>query len=128
MTALSAGGNGGWDPQDRPDLTCPDNYCGYAGSPDTMPMTDTSRFENALRPAWVYNNPNGGRGMGSNAFLEGVQWGNWNGQMLVGIMGAQQLWRLSIDNSNIASSENRIDGAPHLRYLHLVLNNVQSSA
>mgnify|MGYP001115420031 CR=1 FL=1 len=30
-----AGGNGGWDPQQRPQLRCPDDYCGYAGDATT---------------------------------------------------------------------------------------------
>ncbi|MGH6642634.1 MAG: PQQ-dependent sugar dehydrogenase, partial [Bradyrhizobium sp.] len=50
VTPLVAGGNAGWDPQNRSTLTCPDNYCGYAGSPTTMPMTDTARFPSAMRP------------------------------------------------------------------------------
>ncbi len=42
VTPLVAGGNAGWDPQNRPGLSCPDNYCGYAGDPTTMPMTDNA--------------------------------------------------------------------------------------
>ena len=41
VTALVAGGNGGWDPQNRPNLNCAGGYCGYSGNPQTMPMTDT---------------------------------------------------------------------------------------
>jgi aldose sugar dehydrogenase len=48
VTPLVAGGNAGWDPQNRPSLNCPDNYCGYAGNPTSMPMTDTTRFPNAI--------------------------------------------------------------------------------
>ena len=44
VTRLVAGGNGGWDPQGRPSLTCPSSYCGYAGTPTSMPMTDLARF------------------------------------------------------------------------------------
>ena len=44
LTPLVAGGNGGWDPQNRPDLRCSDGYCGYSGTPRTMPMTDTAAF------------------------------------------------------------------------------------
>ena len=36
VTPLTSGGNAGWDPQNRPSLTCPDSYCGYAGTPTTM--------------------------------------------------------------------------------------------
>jgi glucose/arabinose dehydrogenase len=52
VTPLVAGGNGGWDPQQRP-LRCPDGYCGYAGTATTMPMTDTTRFPEAMRPSWT---------------------------------------------------------------------------
>ena len=62
VTPLVAGGNAGWDPQNRAGLTCPSNYCGYAGNPTTMPMTDTARFPNAMRPSWVHNS--GARGVG----------------------------------------------------------------
>src|SRR5690606_3663268 len=82
VTALVPGGNGGWDPKNRPSLTCPDNYCGYAGNPTTMPMTDTQRFPNAMRPSWVFNGP-GGRGMGPATFLSGSQWRDWNGRLAV---------------------------------------------
>lgn len=44
VTPLVNGGNGGWDPQNRPSLSCPSSYCGYAGNASTMPRTDVSRF------------------------------------------------------------------------------------
>ena len=97
ITALVPGGNGGWDPRPgmggRPD--CPDNYCGY--SPNQMegmdpgeraafmPMTDLNSFPDAMPPAW--NNNRLSQGTGSAAFLQGEQWGDWNGRMVVGIMG-----------------------------------------
>jgi glucose/arabinose dehydrogenase len=88
VTPIVAGGNGGWDPQNRPSLTCPDNYCGYAGDANSMPMTDTARFPSATRPAWVHN---GVRGMGPLSFLSGTQWKAWNGRVAVGIMAANTL-------------------------------------
>lgn len=65
MTAIVAGGNGGWDP--RPNIggrgACPDNYCGYSpnqmGAIDPkqramfMPMTDLKTCPNAMKPAWT---------------------------------------------------------------------------
>ena len=85
VTPLVNGGNGGWDPQNRPSLTCPDNYCGYAGTPTTMPMTDLTRFPNALQPIW--NNNAISQGTGPAAFLDGAQWRGWNGRLAVGVMG-----------------------------------------
>ena len=110
MTLLRAGGNCGWDPRDRPGLDCPDNYCGYAGTNETMPMTDTKRFPDALEPTWVYNRE-GGRGMGPAQFLNGTAWGKWQGDLLVGVMGAQELWRLDISPKNVTVNETMIQGA-----------------
>ena len=95
VTALVAGGNAGWDPQNRPGLTCPSSYCGYAGNPTTMPMTDTARFPNAMRPSWVHNT--GARGVGPATFLEGNQWKAWNGRLLVSIMAAERMVVLQLD-------------------------------
>jgi glucose/arabinose dehydrogenase len=97
VTALVAGGNAGWDP--RPNVggrgDCPDNYCGY--SPNQMgamepkdrsafmPMTDLKTYPNAMKPAW--NNDMLSQGMSSCTFLNGAQWKDWNGRMLVTFMG-----------------------------------------
>jgi glucose/arabinose dehydrogenase len=93
VTALTNGGNAGWDP--RPNVggrkDCPDNYCGY--SPNQMgamppkqrsafmPMTDLKTYPNAMKPAW--NNGGLSQGMFCNAFLSGKQWKDWDGQMVV---------------------------------------------
>ncbi|HMO70517.1 MAG TPA: PQQ-dependent sugar dehydrogenase, partial [Paracoccaceae bacterium] len=50
-----------------------------------MPMTDLATYPDAMKPAW--NNNGLSQGSGSAAFLEGEQWGDWNGRMVVGIMG-----------------------------------------
>lgn len=102
VTPLVAGGNGGWDPQNRPTLNCPDNYCGYAGNASTMPMTDTARFPNAMRPSW--NNNGSSQGTGPATFLDGPQWKAWNGRLAVGIMGANRLAILQLDSSGMATS------------------------
>lgn len=97
VTALSNGGNGGWDP--RPNMAgrkdCPDDYCGY--SPNQMgpmepkkraafmPMTDLKTYPKAMKPAW--NNQGMSQGMFCNTFLSGPQWKDWNGQMVVGFAG-----------------------------------------
>ena len=97
VSAITNGGNGGWDP--RPNIggrgECPDNYCGY--SPNQMgamepkeraafmPMTDLKTYPNALKPAW--NNNGLSQGMFCNDFLSGKQWKDWDGQMVVGYAG-----------------------------------------
>jgi aldose sugar dehydrogenase len=97
ITALVAGGNGGWDP--RPNMAgredCPDDYCGYSPNQEEgmdpaeraayMPMTDTETYPDAMMPAW--NNNGLSQGSGSAAFLTGEQWGDWDGRLVVGIMG-----------------------------------------
>ena len=97
ITVLENGGNGGWDP--RPDMAgredCPDDYCGY--SPNQMegmnryeraafmPMTDFETYPDAMPPIW--DNNGWSQGSSSAAFLTGEQWGDWDGAMVVGVMG-----------------------------------------
>lgn len=97
ITILQNGGNGGWDP--RPNMAgrgdCPDNYCGYSPNQEDgmnryeraafMPMTDFDTYPDAMPPIW--NNNGWSQGSGSAAFLEGEAWGDWNGALVVGIMG-----------------------------------------
>ena len=107
VTALVAGGNAGWDPQKRPNLRCPDGYCGYAGDPSTMPMTDTQRFPAAMRPSWVHNGS--GRGMGAALFLDGDRWKSWNGRMLVSLMRGQRIAVLQLDARGMATGDATVD-------------------
>ena len=97
ITALVNGGNAGWDP--RPNEAgrgdCPDNYCGYMPNQmegvdpkersKFMYMTDTKAYPDAMKSAW--NNNQLSQGTSSAAFLDGDQWGDWDGRMVVGVMG-----------------------------------------
>lgn len=97
ITVLQNGGNAGWDPRDnmagRGD--CPDGYCGYMPNQMEgmnrferaafMPMTDFETYPDAMPPIWENNGWS--QGTSSAAFLEGEQWGEWDGAMVVGIMG-----------------------------------------
>ncbi len=113
VTPLVAGGNGGWDPQSRPALTCPGGYCGYAGTAATMPMTDVVRFPQALVPSWSNNGVS--QGTGPATFLSGTQWRAWNGRLAVGVMAGQRLVILALDNAGLATSA--VDAAlPAVRY------------
>jgi aldose sugar dehydrogenase len=103
VTPLVNGGNGGWDPQNRPALSCPDSYCGYAGNPTTMPMTDLARFPSALPAIW--NNGAASQGTGPAVFLDGAQWRGWNGRLAVGVMGGQRLVILELNSSGGVVSE-----------------------
>jgi glucose/arabinose dehydrogenase len=97
ITILRNGGNAGWDP--RPNMAgrgdCPDDYCGY--SPNQMvgdnrfqraawmPMTDFVTYPSAMPPVW--NNNGWSQGTSSAAFLTGSAWGDWEGALVVGLMG-----------------------------------------
>jgi len=97
ITVLQNGGNAGWDPRDnmadRGD--CPDSYCGYMPNQMEgmnryeraafMPMTDFDTYPDAMPPIWTNNGWS--QGTSSAVFLEGAQWGDWDGAMAVGLMG-----------------------------------------
>lgn len=97
VNALEPGGNSGWDP--RPNMAgrgdCPDDYCGYQPNQNEgmapeersayMPMTDLETYPDAMEPLW--NNNGKSQGISSAAFLEGEQWGDWNGRLVVSFMG-----------------------------------------
>jgi glucose/arabinose dehydrogenase len=107
VTPLVAGRNGGWDPQQRPNLRCPDGYCGYAGTTTTMPMTDTTRFPDAMRPSWT--NEGKSEGMGPSTFLTGAQWGAWEGRLAVGFLAGQRVEVLRLDAAGRTTSHTRLD-------------------
>lgn len=97
ITSLVNGGNAGWDP--RPNVRgrgeCADDYCGY--SPNRMegmdryeraafmPMTDTETYPDAMPPMW--DNNGWSQGTSSAEFLLGEAWGDWENNLVVGIMG-----------------------------------------
>lgn len=118
VTPLVNGGNGGWDPQNRPSLTCPDNYCGYAGNATTMPMTDLTRFPGAMAPSWTNNGVS--QGMGPAEFLTGAAWQAWNGRLAVGVMGDMRLVILDLNASGAVAGT--VDATlPAVRYRGLTL-------
>ncbi len=107
VTPLVAGGNAGWDPQKRPGLRCPDDYCGYGGDPSTMPMTDTQRFPDAMPASWVHNGS--GRGMSTALFLDGERWKAWNGRLLVSLMRGQRIVVLQLDARGMTVADETVD-------------------
>jgi glucose/arabinose dehydrogenase len=118
VTPLAPGRNAGWDPQNRPTLSCLDNYCGYAGNVMTMPMTDLTRFPSALPPAWVHNT--GERGIGPVAFLRGSQWKAWDGRLAVAIMGAKTLHIVELNTAGSGLAATIAAGLPANRMRALV--------
>jgi glucose/arabinose dehydrogenase len=97
ITVLVNGANAGWDP--RPNMAgrgdCPDDYCGYMPNQmeglnryqraSYMPMTDFETYPDAMPPIW--NNNGWSQGTSSAEFLTSEQWGDWDGRLVVGIMG-----------------------------------------
>lgn len=97
ITVLEVGGNGGWDPRDnmagRGD--CPDGYCGYMPNQNSgmnryeraafMPMTDFKTYPDAMPPIWTNNGWS--QGTATIDVLTGEQWGDWEGNLVVGLMG-----------------------------------------
>jgi glucose/arabinose dehydrogenase len=118
VTPLVPGGNAGWDPQNRPNLNCPGGYCGYAGNPRTMPMTDTERFPNAMRPSWT--NDGDSDGMGPAVFLSGPAWKGWNGRLAVGLMRGNRVEVLALDDKGMTVSHSTMD-LPRNRMRSLVM-------
>lgn len=97
INLLVNGGNFGWDP--RPNMAgrgdCPDGYCGYMPNQmegmdpleraNFMPMTDTATYPDAITP--VSNNEGLSQGTSSAVYLNGEQWGDWDGKLAVGYLG-----------------------------------------
>jgi glucose/arabinose dehydrogenase len=97
ITVLTNGGNGGWDPRENMAGRgeCPDDYCGYMPNQNDdmnrfkrasyMPMTDFKTYPDAMAPIW--RNNGWSQGTSSIAFLKGEPWKEWDGALVVGIMG-----------------------------------------
>ncbi len=67
------------------------NY-GWAPGPgydESVPMTDLSRFPNAVEAIWSSGNPT--IAPSGSDFLEGAQWGPWNGALAVAVLKNTEL-------------------------------------
>lgn len=117
VTPLAAGGNGGWDPRGRSGLDCADGYCGYAGDASSMPMTDTARFADALRPVWVNA---ASQGVGPCVFISGQQWRGWHGRLLVGVMADLRVDVLQLDDAGTTLAGRLTADLPRARVRSLV--------
>ena len=86
VTALVAGGNGGWDPVPAQGVSCPDDYCGYVSNRRDgvlTSMTDLEKFPGAMKPVHRFEDSDG---LGPLVFLAGAQWRAWENQPVVGFM------------------------------------------
>jgi glucose/arabinose dehydrogenase len=121
VTPLTAGGNGGWDPQPGAGVVCASAYCGYvSNSPDgrPTPMTDLAKFPEALRPSW--NNDGRSEGMGPCVFLSGGQWRGWDGRLAVGFLRGARIVILAIDAAGRTTGTQSVAGLPEERIRSLV--------
>jgi len=122
VTPLAAGGNGGWDPAPPKGVSCPSDYCGYTsnkldGTP--TPMTDLSRFPNALKPSW--NNHGVSEGMGPCVFLKGPRWKSWEGRLAVGFLRGARIELLQMDTTGMTTNAITVPDLPGQRMRSLVL-------
>ena len=116
VTALAAGGNAGWDPLCRPELS---GYCGYSRP---TPMTDLTRFPSAMRPVWatggIGGRPGRSEGMADVAFLRGSAWRAWEGRLAVALLAGTRIevLQLSADgNSMLGTTSLFTNLSPRIR-------------
>lgn len=84
-------GNFGWDPG--------------PGYDESVPMTDLDKYPNAVEAAWS-SGPSTLAVSGAD-FVEGLQWGTWNGALVVATLKAQHLHVLFVDSEGEVTGELR---------------------
>jgi glucose/arabinose dehydrogenase len=92
VNLLRAGANYGWDPSQGGAV---------GGYDESVPMTDTSRFPDAMPAAWSSGSPV--EAVSGAAFLSGPQWGDLNGALAVGALRGEKLLLMRLgDNGTVA--------------------------
>ncbi|CAN5335526.1 hypothetical protein BH09PSE6_BH09PSE6_31420 [soil metagenome] len=114
VTPLTAGGNGGWDPRPSSTGVCPDgssnSYCGYNGTP----MTDSTTYPNAMRPAWSTGTVS--KGMSGCGAITGTVWRDWNNALIVATLSGTELEILTFDAAGTTASAIKFPNLPTVRY------------
>lgn len=105
-----AGGNYGWDPSKGGTQT---NY------DESVPMTDTTRFPDAVRAVWSSGDPT--EAISGAGFLTGPQWGSLNGAFVVAALKGAKLVAM---NLNGASAVTHVSVPPELSSTHGRLRSV----
>jgi glucose/arabinose dehydrogenase len=103
VNRLRAGANYGWDPSQGGTV---------GGYDESVPMTDLSRFPDAVPAAWSSGNPV--EAVSGAAFLSGPQWGDLDGVLAVGALRGEKvlLMRLGQDGAVAqVSVPAQLDGA-----------------
>lgn len=92
------GGNYGWDPVDA-------NGGGYN---QNVPMTNLTKFPNAIQARWSSGNPTIAPSGGT--FLIGSAWGRWQGALAVGVLKDTGLMVLTLDPAGKVIKTERMPG------------------
>jgi glucose/arabinose dehydrogenase len=93
-------GNFGWDP--------------VPGYTESVPMTDTEKFPDAIEAAWSTGSPT--LALCGATFIEGRIWGDWDGRLAVATLKASHLHVYDVDaEGNITNDERVIEGEGRLR-------------
>ena len=95
-------GNFGWDP--------------VPGYNQSVPMTDTTKFPDAVRPIWTSGDPT--IAPSGTTFLAGAQWKAWDGALAVSVLKDRQLRLLFIDGNGALTKQSLADlgaNVPRLR-------------
>jgi glucose/arabinose dehydrogenase len=95
-------GNFGWDP--------------VPGYNQTVPMTDTTKFPNAVRAIWSSGSPT--NAPSGATFLAGAQWKAWDGALAVAVLKDRQLRLLFVDGNGVLTKQSLADlgaNTPRLR-------------
>lgn len=89
INLITRGGNYGWDP--------------VPGYNETVPMTDTTKFPNAVRARWSSGDPT--IAPSGAAFVNGMRWGSWQGMLAMAVLKDQgiRIMHLSPDGRLVGS-------------------------
>ena len=93
-------GNFGWDP--------------VPGYTESVPMTDLVAFPDAVEAAWSTGRPT--LALCGATFVEGREWGDWDGRLVVATLKAAHLHFYDVDSEgNITNDGRAIEGIGRLR-------------
>lgn len=92
VNVLVPGGNYGWDP--------------VPGYDESVPMTDLAAFPDAVEAAWSSGAPT--HATSGAAFLEGEEWGAWDGALAVAELKGSGVTVLTVDGEAV-TGETRVE-------------------
>lgn len=97
VNVIEPGGNYGWDPG--------------PGYDESVPMTDLETFPDAIEAAWSTGDPT--HALSGAVFLEGEQWGAWEGALAVAELKGTGVTVLTVDGDEVTGTERipELDGS-----------------